>query len=82
MSNQNTYKPGQNQSGLDLPTHGPLAYAYSAGYIAKVCPIDWAVGDLEYAAGDFELWEAIKRLKLAGADVCRIAAERIANDIC
>lgn len=74
MSNQTTYKPGLNQSGLDLPTHGPLAYAYSAGYIASVCQNSWE-------SSDPEMFAAISRLKLAGGDVCRIAAERIANDI-
>ena len=70
VSNHGAYKAGSNQSGLDLPTHGQLAYAYSAGYIAKVCPNGWETSDPE-------MFAAIERLRLAGGDVCRIAAERI-----
>ena len=70
MSNQNAYKPGSNQSGLDLPTHGPLAYAYSAGYIASACPNAWSETDPE-------MFAAIERLNLAGEEVCEIAVERI-----
>jgi hypothetical protein len=40
MSNQTTYKPGNNQSGIGQPVHGPYAHAASAAYIASVCPMD------------------------------------------
>ena len=38
MSNQTTYKPGHNQSGIGLPVHGMLASIHAAAYIAANCP--------------------------------------------
>jgi succinate dehydrogenase/fumarate reductase flavoprotein subunit len=72
VSNQTTYKPGHNQSGIGLPVHGMLATIHAAAYIAANCP-----ESNEYT---YSLESAIYNLRLCGREVCR-EVERIRNEI-
>ena len=72
MSNQTTYKPGHNQSGIGLPVHGVLAHIHAAAYIASTCPMS-----KDYT---HTLERAILNLQMCGREVCR-EVDRIRNEI-
>ena len=57
MSNQTTYKPGNNQSGIGKPVHGPYAHAASNAYVAANCPVgDEFSKDLRHAIRMMQWW--------------------------
>ncbi len=72
MSNQTTYKPGHNQSGIGLPVHGILAHIHAIAYVASTCP-----QSKEYTNS---LQIAVLSLQNYGTIVCR-EVERIRSEI-
>jgi hypothetical protein len=69
VSNQNTYKAGENQSGIGLPHTGTLAFVHSAAHVAANCP-EKPTGPTEPAFSE-NLEFAIDNLRHAGRVVCR-----------